>query len=431
MHHLVPRTVLFFGFSLLAASALGQSLTLTEAYETTLSSNLELRGEQTYVQAEKARVDEAWAGVKPQVDFTAGYGRTWYERDLGLGGLENGADDPRRLDVGVSQVIYSRAAFKGIEQAERSVDKTQAQFEATRSQIGIEALLSFLDVRRLQRLKAIVEQELESHQRQLTQMKAMLDRGFTTRAQWLEARSRVDEVRADVVRLDNRQRVALQTLRQLTGLPVESVVPVNEQLWERTPAFLGKDWQQQALANAPSLKIAEAESRLARVTRQVQAAGHYPELSLRARYTDNDSFATSLLEEKRIELQLVVPIYKGGATSARTRAARYREEGAEWLLANERDRIGVEVERLKSELSGSYGNIKALEQAVASARESEAAAEEGFSAGVSNLVGLLDVRKRRSAIEQDMVTAVYENLGARLELLALAGELNSQQLAQW
>jgi outer membrane protein TolC len=146
---------------------------------------------------------------------------------------------------------------------------------------------------------------------------------------------------------------------------------------------------------------------------------------LRARYTDNDSFATSLLEERRIELQLVVPIYKGGATSARTRAARYREEGAEWLLANELERIQIEVERLKSELSGSYSNIQALKRAVASARESENAAEEGFNAGLRNLTGLLDVRKRRSTIEQDMVTAVYENLSTRLELLALAGELNS------
>lgn len=431
MHHLVPRTVVLFTATLLAASALAQPLTLTEAYETTLSRNLELRGERTFVQAGKAEVDEAWAGVKPQVDFTAGYGRTWYKRDLGLGGLEDGADDPRRLDVGVSQVLYSRQAFKGIEQAERSVDKTQAQFEATRSQIGINALLSFLDVRRLQRLKTIVEQELESHQQQLTQLRAMLDRGFATRAQWLEARSRVDEVLANVVRLDNDQRVALQTLQQLTGLPVEEVVPVNEQLWQHTRAFLRNDWQQQAQAYAPSLKIARAESRLARVTRQVANAGHYPELSLRAIYTDNDSFATSLLEEQRIELQLVIPIYKGGATSARARAARYREEGAEWMLANERDRIRVEVERLKSELSGSYSNIQALKQAVASARESENAAEEGFNAGVRNLTGLLDVRKRRSTIEQEMITAVYQNLGTRLELLALAGELNSQQLAQW
>jgi TolC family type I secretion outer membrane protein len=431
VHHLVPRTILLFGATLLAASALAQPLTLTEAYETTLSRNLELRGERTYVQAEKAGVDEAWAGVKPQVDFTAGYGRTRYKRDLGLGGLEDGSDSPRRLDVGVSQVLYSRKAFKGIEQAERSVDKTQAQFEATRSQIGINALLSFLDVRRLERLKAIVEQELESHQRQADQLREMLDRGFATRAQWLEARSRVDEVRADVVRLDNEQRIALQTLRQVTGLPVETVVPVNEQLWQRTRAFLKNDWQQQARAQAPSLKIARAESRLARVSRQVANAGHYPELSLRARYTDNDSFATSLLEERRIELQLVVPIYKGGATSARTRAARYREEGAEWLLANELERIQIEVERLKSELSGSYSNIQALKRAVASARESENAAEEGFNAGLRNLTGLLDVRKRRSTIEQDMVTAVYENLSTRLELLALAGELNSQQLAKW
>ncbi|MDY6929981.1 MAG: TolC family protein, partial [Pseudomonadota bacterium] len=119
------------------------------------------------------------------------------------------------------------------------------------------------------------------------------------------------------------------------------------------------------------------------------------------------------------------------ATSARTRAARYREQGAEWLLVNERQRIEVEVERLTSELDGSFQNITALKQAFSSALESENAAREGFEAGVRNLTGLLDVRKRRSTIEQDLVTAVYKNLSLRLELLALAGELNRGQLASW
>lgn len=425
------RVLTALGLALAATGVFGQPVTIQQAYINTISQNPELRGEQTYVRAEEAKVDEAWAGVKPQVDFTAGYGKTRYKRDIGFAGIEDGSDSPTRFDVGASQVLYSRRAFKGIEQAERSVDKTQAQFESTRSQIGIDALKAFLDVRRLQRLTAVVEKELESHQRQVSQLREMLDRGFATRAEWLEARSRVDEVKADVVRLRNEQRVAMQTLRRMTGLPVTEVVPVDETLWKKTPGFLRQDWQRKALVHAPSLQVIEAEKRLAGVTRELEAAGHYPEVSLRARYTDNDSFATSLLEEQRIEVQLVIPIYKGGATSARTRAARYREQGAEWLLVNERQRIEVEVERLTSELDGSFQNITALKQAFSSALESENAAREGFEAGVRNLTGLLDVRKRRSTIEQDLVTAVYKNLSLRLELLALAGELNRGQLASW
>jgi outer membrane protein len=419
------------GLALSAAPAPAEPVSFQQAYLSTINRNPELRGEQTFVQEEKARVDEAWAGVKPQVDFTAGYGKTWYKRDIGLGRVVDGSDDPSRLDVGVSQVLYSKQAFEQIDKARRSVDKTRAQFEATRSEIGTKALLSFLDVRRFERLKTVLEQELTSHRRQMRQLQEMLDRGFATRAEWLEARSRVDEVRAEVIRLENEHRVALQTLRRLTGLPVTRAVPVDEALWESTPEFLRQNWEQRALAHAPSLQVMEAEASVARASRQVAEAGHYPEISLRARYTDNDSFATSLLEERRIEVQLVLPLYKGGATSARSRAARYREEGVEWMLVNERQRIQVEVERLTAELRGSYRNIQALEQALASARASENAAKEGFDAGVRDLTGLLDVRKRRSRIEQDLITSIYENLRQRLELLALAGELDRQQLAGW
>jgi outer membrane protein len=407
------------------------ALTIQEAWDSTLENNLQLRGEYSYVRGEDARVDEAWAAVKPQVDFTAGYGRTWYKREVGLSNLEEGQDNPTRLDVGVSQVIYSRSAFKGIDRAERSVDKEQARLNATREQVGAESLAMYLEVNRLQRLVVVVDDELAGHEQRANQAEEMLDRGFTTKAEALEARSRVDEVRAQLVKLENQHRTALQKLQQLVGRPVTRVTDVNEDLWRQTPVFLKADWQTLALGNAPRIQVAEAESRLAAAAYKVAAAGHYPELSLNARYTDNDSFATSLLEERKVELRLSVPIYKGGSTSARSRAARYREEGAEWLLASEREATTVEVQRLIAELNGSYNNIGALEQALRSARASEEAANEGFVAGVRNLVGLLDVRKRRSGIEQELIGAVYDNLSLRLQLLSLSGELSQGRLQAW
>jgi outer membrane protein len=418
--------------SMVAAPLMAEEpLTIQQAWESTLKNNLRLRGEASYVSGEEAGVDEAWAAVKPQVDFTAGYGRTWYKRDIGRGLLEEDQDNPSRLDVGVSQVLYSRGAFKGIGQAERSVEREQARLDATRAQVGVESLLSYLEVNRLQKLVDVLDGELASHQQQANQVEQKLERGFATRAEALEAISRVDDVRAQLVKLKSRHWAALQKLQQLVGKPVSAVVEVNESLWRQTPQFLTTNWQVMVLAKAPSVKVAEAESRLASASYEVAVSGHYPELSLNARYTDNDSFATSLLEERKVELRLVIPIYKGGSTSARSRAARYRQEGAEWLLASEREQVAVEVQRLTAELSGGYNNIRALEQALESASASEEAANEGFLAGVRNLVGLLDVRKRRSAIEQELINAVFDNLSNRLQLLSLADELNKERLQPW
>ena len=429
-----PGTTVLLAWGLLALAQpvfAAQPLRIGEAWESTLNNNLQLRGESSYVRSEDARVDEAWAAVKPQMDFTAGYGRTWYKRDIGLGNLEEDSDNPSRLDVGVSQVIYSRRVFTGIDRAKRSVDKEQARLIATRAQVGAESLLVYLEVNRLQRLVTVLESELAIHQQQASQVEEKLVRGFATKAEALEARSRVDDVRAQLVKLKSQHWAALKKLQQLVGRPVTEVAGINENMWRNTPVFLKTDWHALVLGNAPSVKVAEAETRLAAAAHKVERAGHYPELSLNARYTDNDSFATSVLEERRVELRLVVPLYKGGSTSARSRAARYREEGAEWLLASERERVGVEVERLTAELGGSYNTVGALQQALASARASEEAANEGFMAGVRNLVGLLDVRKRRSAIEQELINAVYDNLSNRLQLLSLADMLDQQRLQSW
>lgn len=429
-----PRAT-FFRVSMLAM-ALGASavtsaapMSLVEAYQSALARNLQLRSEQAYTDAERESVTEAWSTVKPQVDLVGGYGITRYKRESAFGPTIEDSDRNRRIDLSISQVIYSRQAFKGISRARAAEGRALADLESTRGDISLRVVEAYLDVVKLQRQIDVVNSERESHQRRLDQITGLLERGFATKAEKLEAQARIDEISARLIQFQNDHRVALQMLSQVTGQPVEAAVAVNESVWQATPALLEAPWVKLALANAPNIGIAQSELALAEVTEEYETAGHYPELSLRARYTDNDTFATDLTEEARVELQLSIPIYKGGRTSARARGAAYRVTGAELKLEGERENVLTQVNRLQAVLQGSYSNIKALKTALSSNRASEEAAEEGFSAGIRNLNDLLDIRTRRSRIEQDLIEAIYANLLRQAELQYLGGELTAEDLA--
>ncbi len=400
-------------------------MTLQQAYQATLDYNAKLQGERAQVRAERASVDEAWAGVKPKLDVTAAYGRARTTQDFAQGELFQ-IDTYDRYDVSLNQVLYSHKNFTAISRAKRAAELAEMRARGTEYETGVEVVQAYVDVIKNQRLKEILTAEKDSHLYRLKQMEDMLGRGLTTLAQVLDARAEVDQINARLVEINNSHRVALQQLSQLTGQSVDRVAPLDENRWKEIPQRLQRDWLSAALSHSARVNMAEAEVALADASHSYESANHYPELYLSGRYSENDTVTTSLREEAKIELQLRIPLYSGGATSARSRAAAEREAKALAMLDYSRRQVRTEVQRLTSQLDGLHDNINALFQSLASSQAAENAAEEGFSAGVRRLQELLDAQQRRSRVEQELVSAIYASSIRYAELLSLVGELNAE-----
>jgi outer membrane protein TolC len=204
--------------------------------------------------------------------------------------------------------------------------------------------------------------------------------------------------------------------------------PVQEGIWRQTPLVLQKDWSEVAAENAAQLRRAEGELELAEATRKAERAAHWPELYLSARYTENDTFATNLRQETRVELQLRVPIYKGGATSSRVSQATERMYAAEYAVRDTLNNVQVEISRITEKLQGSYSRVQALRTAEESARAALDAAEQGFIGGVRSLNDLLDSRNRLSGIRRDVTREVFSNAILQFELRQMAGTLSASDM---
>nr|WP_199243979.1 TolC family protein [Bacterioplanes sanyensis] len=405
-------------------------MTLSEAYRATLDYNARLQGERARAQAEREGVSEAWSGIKPKLEATAALGsaKTY---QVFSNTEERNSDNYERYDVTLNQVIYSHKSFTAISRAKRAAELAGEEVKGVENDTAVEVINTYIDVVRTQRLKNILSAEKESHLYRLQQVEEMLGRGLTSLAEVLDARAEVDQIKARLVEVNNSHRVALQALSQLTGQAVDAVVALDESYWKDIPALLQQNWLQAALEYSPKIRKAEAEVALAEAGSSHESAGHYPELYLYGRYSDNDTDTTTLREESKVELQLRIPLYSGGGVSARARGAALREARALSMLDYARRQVKTEVEQLTSELEGFHDNINALFQSLASSRAAENAAQEGFNAGVRRLKELLDAQQRRSRVEQELVNAIYESNKKYASLLSLSGKLNLQSVQQW
>lgn len=408
-------------------------LGMVEAWQSALVNNQGLQSKEFLLRAEREGVREAWSALLPQIDAMASYGWSEHKRDYGRQmGKRTETDNPSRYDVGLNQVIYSREASRGITRARAAESLTEAELDAFRLHIGYLAIESYLDASRVRAEAKVVAGEVTNEERRLEQLESMRKHGFASKADTLEAQARLDETRAEQIALDSEYRAALMHLQAVTGIEMAGrdlrAVPVDA--WRSTLLLLERDWVATALESSGELSRARSELKLAKESVKYAQSSHWPTLHLSARYNKNDTFSTNVLEETRVEMQLRVPLYKGGGTSARVRQAREKMHAGQYQVQDTENNVRVEVSRLSEELRGSYGRIRALQAADESAKAALDVAEQGFVGGVRSLNELLDSRTRLSRVQRSLVGEIHRNLAMQFRLRQLSGKLSQADVEQ-
>jgi outer membrane protein len=198
-----------------------------------------------------------------------------------------------------------------------------------------------------------------------------------------------------------------------------------------------------------ALTSSRLAAEIARDTISIRRAGHFPTLDFvlsrdysefdvtqsntRAGITttgpaDNDNTVDT------IALQLVFPIYSGGAVQSGVREAVYLHRAARERL----ERTARETERatrdaylgVLSELS----RVQALRQALESSRTALQATEAGYEVGTRTAVDVLDSRRRLAEAETNYARSRYDYLINVVRLKLAAGILKQDdvvEINQW
>jgi outer membrane protein len=395
--------------------------------------------------AAKQRIDISKARLLPQVNLTAGYSKSMVERSTFINnGLVIVDNESTGWDaqVNLSQSVFDWTNWNNLNTAEKRAMQSQTILDAEAQGLIVRVSQNYFNV-----LKAVDDlgfagAEKRAIERQLEQTKQRFAVGLIAITDVHEAQAQFDSAVAREIAAQNMLETARETLREITGQYHSELASLDTSKFETvqpSPATadawvtLAEQLNLNIKANKLALDVAQNDIENAK-------AGHYPTLSLDAAYGTGDSESkntflgntqtTNLprLDNSRIGLNLRVPLYSGGATTAATDVARANYVAASQDLEQSYRTAVRQVRVSFNDINANISTIRALEQAVISAESALNATEAGFEVGTRTIVDVLQSTRNLFEARRNLSGARYNYVIAILSLKQAAGNLSEQDL---
>lgn len=395
--------------------------------------------------AAKQSIDVSKARLLPQVNLVAGYSKTMAERsqllDDGLVIIDSettGWD----AQVSLSQSIFDWTNWKNLNTAEKLAIQSQTNLDAQIQALIVRVSQAYFNVLKAVDDLGFAEAEKRAIERQLEQTKQRFAVGLTAITDVHEAQAQYDSAVAREIEAQNGLETAREALREITGQYHGELASLNTDKFSTQPPSPASadEWVKLAEELNLNLKVSKLSLEIAYNDIDNAQAGHYPTLSLDASYgtADNESkntFAgtsetTNLprLDNKQIGLNLRVPLYSGGGTSAGVRVARANYVAASQDLELSYRTAVRQVRNSFNDINANIATIRALEQAVISAESALNATEAGFEVGTRTIVDVLQSTRNLFEARRNLSGARYNYVIAILTLKQAAGNLSEQDL---
>lgn len=337
--------------------------------------------------------------------------------------------------LSLTQPLYRRESFARLEQAYARMDAADLELALTEQQLVLRVAEAYFAVLLAQDEQALVEAELAAVESELERAKRALEVGTGTTTDVDEAQARYDQVLAEQVAVMNQLDVAREELRRITGrYPGRLAGLVDD--FEPQPMDPPdvEHWVRLAERYNLEVQLAEREDRIARHEIDANRAERWPEVELEGRLSRFDGeqpFAGPAgvpattedvtVDTRSIRLQMTVPLYTGGATSSRIRAAEAERTALSEELVDQRREGALNARSAFLTQRATRERVSALEQAVRSARSNERSVRRGQEVGLRTTTDVLDAQQRRFQTLRDLAEARYDYLLNTLELQAAAG----------
>ena len=412
----------------------GPSQSLREALVQTYESNPTIMAQRQSLRATDEGSSLARAAGRPSISATADF-----DQDVVTHNFQAGNGRQLALGATISQPIYSGGRVRnGIRAADTRVEAGRADLRATEGDIFTEAVAAYMDVIRD---RAIVELNRNQVRVLDTNLQATRDRfevGDLTRTDVAQSDARLALARSSLSFAEGRLEASEENYRRVIGqLPPDLQPPPPLPTLPQTPDLA----MEVGLANNADLAAVAARARAAGYDVSVARGGRLPTISIGSgtRYVNslgtadevaglpngtlvNSTTATS------VGVSLSVPLYQGGAGSARVRQAQ--------ALRNQLQEQAIGVERLVvSNVRASYAAYAAANEAIESNTIAVAANElalEGTRAeqtvGTRNILDVLNAEQELLNSQVLLVTARRDAYVAGFQLLNAMGMAEAEDL---
>lgn len=439
------------------ASAQGEfpDATLAGVYELAIENDKTIAQARAQFRAGTEERKLARAALLPQIQGTVGYQETDTESRssfaIGNQVFPNASQTDTETDTwsaSLRQPLFDLPAWFSFRRGVELSRQAEATFSLAQQQLVLRSITAYFEVLRASaNVKASRAQE-SALKAQLEQVQQRFEVGMVAITDVHEAQAGFDLAVAQRIADEGQLGIARELLSVLTGRSHGELWVLEEEFPVVNPEPAGSEaWVRFAREQNFDIKVAQHARDAAQRGARAAASEHLPTLDLSFSYTESDTDvmredltqgteADFPSDEDRgvVALNLTVPVFTGGFTSATRRqaAARYDSQ-----IANFQGTVRTITQETRAshiQVLSDVARSKARAQAVTSTRSALEAAEVGYSVGTRNVVDVLNAQQNFFSAVRDYENSIIDYVIDLARLKRLAGTLSPEdvyELNQW
>lgn len=410
-----------------AAASPAAAADLWSVYQTALGQDAAYRAAGFDYESARLALPLAKSAFRPQVSLQ---GTTQHSDTVGT---PNGAADAdHQINLNADLRIYDRMRRGEVGIAEMQTEAARLRFWQSREDLITRVADRYFRLLAAVDGREVARRQKASIQRQMDLTAERLRVGLGTETDLLDARARFQQAVSDEIQAANRIDNAAHALRQITGAATaEAPAPLmhDAPLPHPSPADLAA-WIAAAQANNLGVRAAAVDLGIARMEIARQKAARAPSVTLSAghRWRDTTIADSGRTDSSSVTATLNWPLHQRGAVHLRARQASLRFNAAEQRLIERRRQVEADTASAYLEVASGISRVRALREAVRAGAGSLRAKEEGFRAGLTTNLDVLDAQRDLSRSRTDYLSARYDFIRAVLRLERAAGDLDEDDL---
>lgn len=409
----------------LGAASSAQAQSLLELFQAARDHDANYLSAVANAKATRSRGKQAWAGVLPQVAFSAD---KFVSQNNALSNAPSINSDSQTLSL--KQPLYQMGSYYGVLQGEESIYVSLSQLQTAEQDLVIRITQAYFDVLSASDSVGVVQAQKQAVSEQLAAAKRNFEVGTSTVTDSREAQARFDLVVAQEIAAQNDLRVKRLALEQLVG--INDVQPKALKVPVALPDLQSLDldfWLTQAKANNAQLQQAQSAQKIASLESKKAMSNHLPTLDLVAQQRRSYASSTSSQSNNTsLGLQFNWPLFAGFAHQNRISETLHLQDKAQADLDNAQRSVLQATRSAFFGVQSGMSQVKALEAAEASSQVSLDANKLGYQVGVRINIDVLNAQTQLFQTKRDLSQARYNVLLGQLRLKQASGKLTSQDL---
>ena len=342
--------------------------------------------------------------------------------------------------LNLTQALFNLTAWYTYESAKLQDKAAEIGYAAQEQDLIIRVASSYFNVLRALDDLETRRQEEESSQRQFEQTQQREEVGLIAITEVYESQAAYDLSRNNTIIAEDTLATAYEALEAITGQPHPNIDVLREDFPVVSVDGTVESWTQQALNSNLALIAARYNLEAQQENLKARKADHLPTIAASAAFIHNVTAGSQsadgsvrgvgAIDGTSLSMSINIPLFAGGGTSARRRAAEYDLMAQQEAVSLTRRQTTQNVRNAFRRVNTDALVIAQRQQAITSARSALEAIEVGYEVGTRNIVDVLQARQQLFVALRNYSDARYNYVVDTLTLKQITGLLTPQDILE-